>query len=486
MLTMRRTGTLMLVIALASVFLLAALPEGKAQAIEGIGLDNGGDPCTVTNAKGQTLTYLGKGVIDSEMLYYYKVYPGAFSGFPEVSFFVDDSDSFVFRNTGGCAYPEVDILDVKVGAHGLTRADFVRQPDGSVTVEADTTGGGFESYLYTSSLGIKGRNPDGSRKLQVYDSPGRGVLSGASEGEVEIRGVSELIGTTRAYALGGDIVLAQKYTLDDSGYVKERTDRKLEGVLPINDVKARTMRNGKATASSVLDGSAAWITWDMVDAGCEEVEKEKIIKAARAGSYRVYEKKGKKWKCVAHKKGLESNYALMRNLKAGNHTYRVRAFKDEAGKKPLGKASLSMSVVVGANPKRANAASVKLNKKKVYGKSGKVVRLKAKVSRGYGNKKLFSKKVRWVSSDPTVAKVDSKGRVRIVGESKRLTPYWSNAYGKVMYRHARDCEVWAVAHNGVQSEHIKAVAEPGKYKKKKKTKKSAADDALLLTAARVA
>ena len=84
---------------------------------------------------------------------------------------------------------------------------------------------------------------------------------------------------------------------------------------------------------------------------------------------------------------------------------------------------------------KGNATKVTTNRKTIKGKPGKKVRLKA-VAKTNTGKRLLSKRIRWYCSNKKIASVG------------RNT-------GKVKLKKKGKCEVWAKAHNGVNSRKIK-------------------------------
>ena len=84
---------------------------------------------------------------------------------------------------------------------------------------------------------------------------------------------------------------------------------------------------------------------------------------------------------------------------------------------------------------KGNATKVTTNRKTIKGKPGKKVMLKATAKTNTG-KRLLSKRIRWYCSNKKIATV---GRDT----------------GKVKLKKKGKCEVWAKAHNGVNSRKIK-------------------------------
>ena len=112
----------------------------------------------------------------------------------------------------------------------------------------------------------------------------------------------------------------------------------------------------------------------------------------------------------------------------------VKAYVMIDGKKKYVKSSPLMHAYTGKGTKKyTNAKSVKVNKTRVSLSKGQTFKLKVKVKKLKKNKKLMPKKhvprVRYLSTDTSIAKVSSKGKITGVK--------------------AGTCYVYAYAHNGV-------------------------------------
>jgi len=113
----------------------------------------------------------------------------------------------------------------------------------------------------------------------------------------------------------------------------------------------------------------------------------------------------------------------------------VKAWKRSGGRKVyIGKASPQVHAITGGyDAKYCNTKSVKLSKKSLTLKVGKGKTVKATLKGVKSGKKILShvSKVRWYSSDTSVAKVTSSGKIRAVGKGK--------------------CTIYALANNGIKS-----------------------------------
>ena len=103
-----------------------------------------------------------------------------------------------------------------------------------------------------------------------------------------------------------------------------------------------------------------------------------------------------------------------------NIKYRVYAYKYVDGKKVLLGKSLELYVAGSQSEKYTNVSKVTLNKKSVKLKVGDTFKLKAELKLEDDRKKMVTKskvaKVRYISSDTSVATVDSKGNITAVGK----------------------------------------------------------------------
>jgi uncharacterized protein YjdB len=104
----------------------------------------------------------------------------------------------------------------------------------------------------------------------------------------------------------------------------------------------------------------------------------------------------------------------------------------EKGKKIYVMKSPIMYSYTDGSKKYTNAKSVKVEKSKVTLKTGKTSRIKANVKKQKKGKSISFKRVaklRYLSSNPGVAKVSKSGKITAVKKGK--------------------CKVYAYAHNGV-------------------------------------
>ncbi|MBR2674787.1 MAG: Ig-like domain-containing protein [Mogibacterium sp.] len=148
--------------------------------------------------------------------------------------------------------------------------------------------------------------------------------------------------------------------------------------------------------------------------------------------YKIYRstKKNGKYKLVKTIKNKKTISWTDKSVKRGEtYYYKVAAYK---------KSKQHKSAWVQASTKAAKVKSVKLspNQDTLRGVVGGSAALKAKVKARGG--KVLSKKVRWYTSNAAVAKVDEKT-------------------GKVTFVSAGNCQIWAKAYNGKNSEKISVV-----------------------------
>lgn len=151
--------------------------------------------------------------------------------------------------------------------------------------------------------------------------------------------------------------------------------------------KAATAKPSKLKAAAV-DGTSIKLTWKP---------------SGTAGTtYEVQRKSGKKWKSLKVVDATEfTNTGLKKNTK---YSYRIRAIQDE-GK----------SAFISASAKTKNPiTSLKMSKKMATVKVGSTLSLKATIK----PKKATDKVLTWSSSDTTVAKVSSKGKVTPIAAGK--------------------------------------------------------------------
>ena len=112
----------------------------------------------------------------------------------------------------------------------------------------------------------------------------------------------------------------------------------------------------------------------------------------------------------------------------------VRAWMKAGGEKVyLGDSPEVHAITGGYDAKYCNAQSVRLNKSSVTLKVGRSATLKATVKGVKSGRKILAHvpKVRWYSSDVSVATVSSSGRIKAVGKGR--------------------CTVYAIANNGVRA-----------------------------------
>ena len=133
-------------------------------------------------------------------------------------------------------------------------------------------------------------------------------------------------------------------------------------------------------------------------------------------SYRVYRKKGKKYKLIKTVSADKQSYKDKKLKKGKTYYYRIAAVAD------AGKCSKKSDVVFARTGSKAKSRNVK----SILVKTGSKLTLKAGQHKGLAvslktvgkNKKALSKKLKYSSSAPAVAKVDSKGQIKAQNEGK--------------------------------------------------------------------
>ena len=157
-------------------------------------------------------------------------------------------------------------------------------------------------------------------------------------------------------------------------------------------------------------------------------------KVKGADGYQIYEYKAKtdKYEKVASVEKGVTSWKNGRNMK--KHTYKIRAYKKKGKKRIYSGFSYEVSAIpYKKNAKRVNAGRIKMNLYNVSLSSweSRQVRAKMRISKYAQNKKaeVYDTRLRWYSSDESVAKVDAEGNITAQGKT-----------GK--------CKVYARAHNG--------------------------------------
>lgn len=167
-------------------------------------------------------------------------------------------------------------------------------------------------------------------------------------------------------------------------------------------------------------------------------------KVKGAKSYIVYKYSPVKNEYVkaAVRNSHNANYYNIPNAKNDiGYKYKIVAKAKEEGKgKKVCKDSYAVWAVAAGNEK-GNVTSITTNKKKIAGKVGKSIKLKATVATSSKTtegaaKKVLSKTIRWYSSNKKIATVNKKT-------------------GKVRFKKKGKCYIWAKAHNGKNSKRIK-------------------------------
>lgn len=189
-------------------------------------------------------------------------------------------------------------------------------------------------------------------------------------------------------------------------------------------------------------------------------DKEMLLtwtKVKKAKSYVIYkyDNAKKKFKEIAVQNGNDANYYVESIVNNEIYKYKVVARKKKNGKgKKIGGKGYEVSAVPGTNEK-ANVTAVKIKGlKKIVIKKNSVKKLKLNgkcpmiqynkkkydvvLINTHSSKKLLSESVRWFSSDKKILRINPKtGKIKVLKKGK--------------------CTIWAKAHNGVNSKHIKIV-----------------------------
>lgn len=121
--------------------------------------------------------------------------------------------------------------------------------------------------------------------------------------------------------------------------------------------------------------------------------------------------------------------------KGKTYWYKVKAIKKDDN----GKLITRTSDPVKMSLDYSNVRHIRLNRKNVSGKVGAVVKMKAKVKR-INKKKYFAEKVRWYSSDSSIAKIGkSTGTIKLMKEGR--------------------CTIYCTSFNGQKSKEISVVVK---------------------------
>ena len=99
-----------------------------------------------------------------------------------------------------------------------------------------------------------------------------------------------------------------------------------------------------------------------------------------------------------------------------NIKYKVVAFKTENGKKVQLGESLTLCAAGTKSKEYTNVSEVTLNKTKKTLEKGKTFKIKADLKLEDESKKLIDPGIKYESSDTSVAKVSSKGKITTVGK----------------------------------------------------------------------
>lgn len=249
---------------------------------------------------------------------------------------------------------------------------------------------------------------DGKAGIIVEGAKGRNVLTLCSDKQN-----NKVIADSSYYLYGG----------------KVRIVKKGKSVVAMPGVKISKKKTNNVTSLYLRPtnkGKNMFLSWNKVKG---------------AQSYIVYKYSPIKNEYVkaAVRDSHNANYYNIPNAKNDiGHKYKVVAKTKEEGKgKKIGKDSYAVWAVSAGNSK-GNVTSITTNKKKVTAKIGKSIKLIATVKNN--DKKVLSKTIRWYSSNKKVALVDKNT-------------------GKVKFKKKGKCDIWAKAHNGLNSKKIKVTVK---------------------------
>ncbi len=150
-----------------------------------------------------------------------------------------------------------------------------------------------------------------------------------------------------------------------------------------------------------------------------------------------YDKKRRTYKPIKNISATKTSWIHKKRKRNSVYRYRIAAYKKYGEKKITGPKSIWVSSkVYQRNKKKINARAPKVNKKKCnlglcsgYQLTAESIPAKFGLNEA---KRVFSPKIRWFSSDKTIATVSANGRIQA---------------GKTVGR----CTVYAVAHNGIRT-----------------------------------
>ena len=151
-----------------------------------------------------------------------------------------------------------------------------------------------------------------------------------------------------------------------------------------------------------------------------------------------YDKKRHTYKLIKNISATKTSWLHKKRKRNSVYRYRIAAYKKYGEKKITGPKSIWVSSkVYQRDKKKINARAPKVNKKKCYLGLCSGYQLTAEsIPAKFGlneAKRVFSPKIRWFSSDKTIATVSANGYIQA---------------GKTVGR----CTVYAVAHNGIRTE----------------------------------
>ena len=169
---------------------------------------------------------------------------------------------------------------------------------------------------------------------------------------------------------------------------------------PLAKITAKGKTTLVVTWGKVKGAEGYDIYFAKCNSNCKKIKLKKV-KTVKAG---------KKLKCTMKKLAKKKPYK-----------FQIKAWAKKNGKKKIiARSPVVHAYTANGNKKYTNVKKVKIKKKKVTVKVGKTYKIKAKIVKYKKKKKLMSKKhapvLRYMSSDPAVATVSKKGKIK--GKSK--------------------------------------------------------------------
>lgn len=331
---------------------------------------------------------------------------------------VDKSKSFTFSRSDGNVMNKIFVEQFVDGKHtryiNAEQAMSVKFDDNRLFIEAepgttlDYSFGGYITALQREIwiTGISKNDVSVVSTGQWIDL--RGAL-GKIEVELLKKNKNEVVNKGIYYIYNNEVkVKINGNRIDITPSIRIPSKR----AFPVTNLYLRPANNGKNM----------FLTWNKVKG---------------AKSYIVYKYSPVKneYVKVAIRNNYNANYYNIPNVQNNiGYKYKIVAKTKAKGKgEKACKESYPVWAVSAGNTK-GNVTSITTNRKKVTGKAGKNIRLKAKVNAK--GKRVLSKTIRWYSSNKKIVVVNKKT-------------------GKVEFKKKGKCYIWAKAHNGKNSKRIK-------------------------------